>query len=461
MVQTLSRESNLVNMPKLDFVVIDEAHHVIANSYESILERCYELNPNLMLLGVTATPVRGDKSLILKVFKNVCHVIKLQTLIDLGYLVPPRTFAIDIGLQEEIDNLKNSHGEYDLDKVGELMDCKVINEKIVQEWIDRTKDRKTVVFCSTVSHAYSITRTFTDVGIKAEVISGDMPRAERQDILQRMTDGKVEVIVNVAVLTEGWDYPPISCVMLLRPCSFKGTMIQMIGRRLRTIDATIYPNVIKQDCIVLDFGASLLTHQSLEQDIKQAKEKNIKDAKTLYKTCPECYEENPIAVKNCIECDFEFKGEEEEKTELVDIEMIELNLLKKSVFNWFDINKTLKIASGFYSGAIVKKDKEKSIAIGIQDKELMLIGKGSYIQCLAIASDFMNKYETDESCKKSNDWQNLEPTDKQKEYLTDRYLNRPLTRYEAGCVLKVKFNFYKIKKICEQENISFGFKYKY
>ncbi|NPB73705.1 helicase, partial [Shigella sonnei] len=72
--------------------------------------------------------------------------------------------------------------------------------------------------------------------------------------------GDIHVIVNVAVLTEGWDHPPTSCVVLLRPSSYKSTMIQMVGRGLRTVDPEEHPGIVKTDCVVLDFGTSSLTH---------------------------------------------------------------------------------------------------------------------------------------------------------------------------------------------------------
>jgi DNA repair protein RadD len=90
---------------------------------------------------------------------------------------------------------------------------------------------------------------------------------ERRETLAAYDRGEIQVITNVAVLTEGWDCQPTSCVILLRPSSFKSTMIQMIGRGLRKVEPERYPGVIKDDCIVLDFGTSILTHGSIEQDV--------------------------------------------------------------------------------------------------------------------------------------------------------------------------------------------------
>ena len=125
-----------------------------------------------------------------------------------------------------------------------------------------------MVFCSTVEHAENVAAAFSAAGVAprwsctATCDGRDAPAA-----LAAYAAGDVRVVVNVAVLTEGWDHPPTSCVVLLRPSSYKSTMIQMVGRGLRTVDPEEYPGVVKTDCIVLDFGASSLTHGTLEQDV--------------------------------------------------------------------------------------------------------------------------------------------------------------------------------------------------
>lgn len=102
MVQTLSRESNLQSMPPLDLLVIDEAHHVRAESYLRIISHAQSLNPKLKLLGMTATPNRGDKKGLRVVFSNVCDQITINELIASGHLVRPRTFVMDVGVQEKL-----------------------------------------------------------------------------------------------------------------------------------------------------------------------------------------------------------------------------------------------------------------------------------------------------------------------------------------------------------------------
>jgi superfamily II DNA or RNA helicase len=124
-----------------------------------------------------------------------------------------------------------------------------------------------VVFCSTVEHAQNVAAAFRAHGITATTVHGEMSDAERKATLGAYAKGRIQVITNVAVLTEGWDHPPTSCVVLLRPSSYKSTMIQMVGRGLRTVNPEEYPGVVKTDCIILDFGTSSLIHGSLEQDV--------------------------------------------------------------------------------------------------------------------------------------------------------------------------------------------------
>jgi DNA repair protein RadD len=132
------------------------------------------------------------------------------------------------------------------------------------------------------------------------VIHGDLAAETRKSILADYAFGKIRVIVNVAVLIEGRDHPPTSCVVLLRPGSYKSTMIQMVGRGLRTVDPKEYPGLVKTDCVVRDFGISSLIHGTLEQDVDLDGKTEIGEAPT--KSCPACAAEIPLAASECQLC---------------------------------------------------------------------------------------------------------------------------------------------------------------
>ena len=266
MVQTLARDRHLEAMPALDLLIIDETHHAAAPSYRRVIDRTLVKNPLLKVYGVTATAVRGDGKGLREVFTNVADQITLAELIASGHLVPPRTFVIDVGAQDALKQVHRLANDFDMTEVESILNKTPINEAVIRHWREKAGDRKTIVFCSTVAHAESVQRAFLEAGVGAVLIHGELSDGERKARLQEYESGSAQVVVNVAVLTEGYDYTPTACVVLLRPSSHKSTLTQMIGRGLRIVDPNEHPGVVKADCIVLDFGTATLMHGSLEQE---------------------------------------------------------------------------------------------------------------------------------------------------------------------------------------------------
>ena len=313
-----------------------------------VIEHAQNINPNLKLLGMTATPNRGDKKGLRPIFSNVSDQITVKELIASGHLVPPRTFVMNVGVQEELSKVRKTALDYDMGAVADIMNTRPINDAVVQHWKEKAGDRQTVVFCSTVEHARDVMASFISAGIATGMIWGDMSETDRSDTLAAYGKGDLQVIVNVAVLTEGWDHPPTSCIVLLRPSSYKSTMIQMIGRGLRTIDPSEHPGIIKKDCVVLDFGTSTLMHGSLEQEVQL--DDQFIDGDAPYKDCPECGADVPLASKECPLCGYIWEGQPEtDTTQTADFHMTEIDILKRSSFLWCDLrgDDQYFIATGF------------------------------------------------------------------------------------------------------------------
>jgi len=165
MVQTMSRNKNLRDRPLFDMIVIDEAHHAAADTYRKVIDAVLEDNDKAEIVGFTATPNRGDGKALRSVFNNCSHQIELATLIREGFLVRPKSFVIDLGVGEQLENVTKRGKEYDMEEVAAIMDRQVINDRIVQEWKEKAGDRKTVVFCSTVLHAEHVCEAFLNAGI--------------------------------------------------------------------------------------------------------------------------------------------------------------------------------------------------------------------------------------------------------------------------------------------------------
>ncbi len=458
MVQTLSRQHSVDKMPHLDLIVVDEAHHAAAESYQRIINQAYDTNPNLKLFGVTATPNRGDKKALRPIFSNVGDQISIAELIASGHLVKPRTFVIDIeGTQAQLQSVRKTVDDFDMREVEAIMNKAPINQAIVDHWRKHAADRKTVIFCSTVDHAAKIQETFQANGIETAFVHGKLNTNDRQNELQRFTNGTAKVIVNVAVLTEGWDYPPTSCVILLRPSSYKSTMIQMVGRGLRTVDPNEFPGVQKSDCIVLDFGTSSLMHGSLEQGVDLDPSKN-KDAPT--KECPECDGIVPASAQECLLCGYDFVAEEEDEGQgdeeghggnLDDFVMTEIDLFKQSSFLWVDPldDHSALIANGFKAWAGVFSLNGHWFAVGAsQNERPRLLSVSEKLVALAAANDWLNQNESDASAHKSKRWLEQSPTEKQLDILPDKYrMDYSLTRYKASVLITFQFNRRKIRDL--------------
>jgi DNA repair protein RadD len=452
MVQTLCRPQALDSMPSLDLLVVDEAHHSTAGSYRRIIDQAQSLNPAVKIYGVTATPSRGDKKALREVFSNVADQIRIGELIASGHLVPPRTFVIDAGATGELQNVRKLADDFDMKAVEAVMNKSPVTDAVIRHWREKAGDRKTVIFCSTLKHAADVTAAFQVAGVAAVLVHGELSTSERKAALASFENGAAQVVVNVAVLTEGWDYPPTSCVVLLRPSSFKSTMIQMIGRGLRTVDPDLYPGILKTDCVVLDFGTSTLMHGSLEQDAN-LDVRESKASTALTKTCQTCTGEIPLRSKECPLCGAEqSQGEAEASDEaLADFVMTEIDLLSRSSFRWCDLfgDDAALLAQGFnaWAGVFFLEGRWHGVGGG---KELppRLLSMGDRMVALAAADDWLNSNETDDSARKTRRWLSLPATDKQLDLLPDEYRSDyGLTRYQASTLITFRFNRRAIQQL--------------
>jgi DNA repair protein RadD len=252
------------------------------------------------------------------------------------------------------------------------------------------------------------------------------------------------VLVNVMVLTEGWDCQPAACVILLRPCSHKGTMMQMVGRVLRTVDPERYPGIRKDDAIVMDFGYTLLTHRDLEQIVDLARDDEPK-------SCPECDAVQPSGCRECPLCGFvwpaleaeaEAPGEGSggsEEIELHDFVMSEIDLLAKSPFRWEDFyDGKVTVANGLSAWVAIVHFRGRWMAVGGGDGlfcRLIADNADRYLS-VAAADDFLRENGDTANARKSKRWISAPPSDKQLQALGLGAMGAiGLSRYRASCAI--------------------------
>ena len=458
MVQTLSRPNNLDNMCNFDMIVVDESHHAIAETYTRIIDRIKEANNSVEIVGFTATPNRGDKKGLRNIFNNCSHQIEITTLIREGFLVPPKTFVVDVGVRQELENVRKTISDFDMGEVERIMNKRAINERIVEEWKEKAGNRKTVIFCSTVVHAQDVCDEYRRANVRAELLTGETPSDERKQILHDLEHGDIQVVVNVAVLTEGFDAPPVSCIVLTRPCSYKSTMVQMIGRGLRTIDPEEHPGIIKKDCIVLDFGTSVLTHGSLDETVDLEGSEGRGTGAAPEKVCPQCESTVPLSSRECPLCGYEFGQQEKEVLE--DFIMTEVDLMDRSPYRWVDLfdNGRCMSASGFNGFGMVAHLDDISIALVKRSNgKLRVVSVGTKEQAVASADDFLREIEDSDGARKGKRWLNEGVTPKQTQALSNcgvivRAMDFSWNKYKAACWLNYLWN----KKDIDNKVMSIG-----
>lgn len=237
-VQTLQRTARLERFPQDYFgtIIIDEAHHAITDGYRRILDYF----SGAKVLGVTATPDRGDMRNLGEVFDSLAYEYKLTDAIKEGYLC--RIMAQTIPLKLDITDVGFTSGDYSLGQLGTALDPYL--EQIAAEMAQRCKGRKTVVFLSLIKTSQKFRDLLNTYGFRAAEVNGQSD--DRRQVLADFDAGKYNVLCNSMLLTEGWDCPSVDCVVVLRPTKVRSLYSQMVGRGTR-----LSPG--KTDLLLLDF----------------------------------------------------------------------------------------------------------------------------------------------------------------------------------------------------------------
>lgn len=237
-VQTLQRTARLERFPHDYFgtIIIDEAHHAITDGYRRILDYF----DHAKVLGVTATPDRGDMRNLGEVFDSLAFEYKLTDAIKEGYLC--RIMAQTIPLKLDISSVTMSGGDYAVGDLGTALDPYL--EQIAAEMAQRCKGRKTVVFLPLIKTSQKFRDLLNSHGFCAAEVNGQS--TDRKEVLADFDAGKYNVLCNSMLLTEGWDCPSVDCVVVLRPTKVRSLYSQMVGRGTR-----LSPG--KSDLLLLDF----------------------------------------------------------------------------------------------------------------------------------------------------------------------------------------------------------------
>lgn len=265
-------------------IVVDEAHHTAATSYRNVLERF----PQAFVLGVTATPDRGDGKALGKIFESVAYSYEMRRAIAEQYLVPLRAKRI---LVEELDlsDVKTHHGDFDQNQLSALLNEEENLLGVVKPLLEQAGDRKTLVFGVDVAHARALADVINTLKPgKAIALDGTAKPDERRAVLSLYRKGAFQFLCNCALFTEGFDEPDVACVALARPTQSRALYTQMLGRGTRLVGSTYAESIAngKPDCLILDFvgnsgkhrlvgPADALAGRELSEDERKLAEKSL------------------------------------------------------------------------------------------------------------------------------------------------------------------------------------------
>ena len=237
-IQSLQRPARLGRFPTdyFDTIIIDEAHHCVSDGYLRVLDYF----SGAKVLGVTATPDRGDMKNLGQVFESLAYEYPLPAAIKDGYLCPIK--ALTIPLQLDISGVGIQSGDFKPGELGTALDPYL--DQIADEMEHYCKDRKTVVFLPLVKTSQKFKDILNRHGFRAAEVNGDSE--DREQVLQDFEQDKYNVLCNSMLLTEGWDCPSVDCVIVLRPTKVRALYSQMVGRGTR-----LHPG--KDHLLLLDF----------------------------------------------------------------------------------------------------------------------------------------------------------------------------------------------------------------
>ena len=279
--------------PNANFIIIDEAHRSTSSSFKKLIAEY----PDAFVIGLTATPCRADGKGLGNIYQELIECGNIKDLTAQGYLVPTRIVAPTI---PDLQNIRIVAGDYEKKTLDNRMNTPKLVGDIVSHWIRYGESRPTVVFAVSIKHSKYITNIFRQNGIPAGHIDGEMPEIEREQQLEKLNKGEIKVLSNCMVLTEGWDQPKVSCVIIARPTKSYSLYLQMVGRSLRPA-----PN--KKDTLIIDHSGCVYEH-GFPDDVPQWELKTSKE-KERKKKEPQPIEKQPFT---CVQCDTVYKPSKEE-----------------------------------------------------------------------------------------------------------------------------------------------------
>lgn len=321
-----------------EVILIDEAHLISHNDqtqYRRFIDAVLAINPNAKIIGLTGTPFRADSGRLDegegRLFDGVCYEIDIGWMVREGYLCRP--VVPSISNEMNVDGVKTAKGDYVAKQLEAAVDVDEVTKACVKELVEKAASRKKwLVFTAGVQHCEHVVAEIKTYGIDCRMVTGETPQTEREATIAWFAEESeaVKCLVNVAVLTTGFNVPAIDCLAFMRPTKSPVLYIQCIGRGIRTVYADGYDLSTasgrleaiaasdKPDCLVLDFGRVVATLGAIDSiDIRKSPrakaDENKEKGEAITKRCPSCGATCAPAQRYCYDCSYSFASASLEK----------------------------------------------------------------------------------------------------------------------------------------------------
>lgn len=299
-IQSVYKKAKLIG--SIDLVIIDEVHlvnHKNEGCYRSFIEDLQNINNNISVIGLTATPWRLGHGLITDgdtILDDIIEPVTVEELIESGHLSMARSKCTEVIY--DVSKVKKTAGDYNKKDLNDTVNTDIYNQNIADEIMARAGDRQHwLIFCSGVDHAIDMANALNMAGIKSESLSGRDSIAERDRKINAFKAGKIKALTNAEILTTGFDYPDIDLLAILRPTHSPSLHVQIIGRGMR-------PKSHTDHCLILDFAGNIRRLGPIT-NVRPPK-KSRGGGEAPIKTCEQCFELLHLSVMKCPVCGYEF-----------------------------------------------------------------------------------------------------------------------------------------------------------
>ncbi len=314
-------------------LIVDECHLIPTNdatTYRRFIDECKKANPNLVVIGLTGTPFRADSGRLDegegRLFDGVAYEIDIRWMIEQGYLCRPATPKM--ATQLSTDGVGTRAGDYIASQLEKAVDIDATTQACVDELMQHAAGRKKwLVFTAGIEHCTHVRDAIRARGVVAEMLTGDTPKVEREAIIARYKRGEIRALVNVAVLTTGFNVPDIDCLVFMRPTRSPVLYVQCIGRGIRPVYANGHNLGTQQgrldaiaasgkpDCLLLDFGGVVNELGPVDAiEVRKRPGGGGKDEgepleAAPFKRCPSCGNLCAPAQRYCFNCSYSFMSD--------------------------------------------------------------------------------------------------------------------------------------------------------